>query len=732
MNKLILKSKRLGKNINKYCEKIYCYIIVFCSLCVLGVISFYNAIMTSYLVKWEVTYYVKDSIVLNILSVIFFILFLFLIKISQLYQYLQNIVADDVKYKKLKNTIFFLIFLIGSVWALCTQFIPGVDEGELQEMLFAFSKKDYYMFAPGGYLDRYHNNIGLFLYEYCITLLFGTKNYLIFELINSYAIALMYKQLSEIGGELGLGRLGQLSISLVGIIFVPVTLYSIMVYGNIVGITLSTIAIKYELQFFKELEIKKALLCVVYITAGICLKSTVLIYFIAIFIFALFKLITMRKKQIALLLIIILLGFKIQATIPIFIVEKITGYELDNPISSWVWIAMGLQESELAPGWWNGYLHSSYEEAKGDVLLQEKLAKKSIKNSVTKFKNNPDYAFEFFSKKISSTWANPSFQAFATIRNGTNIEIPKWVKAVLSYQGQYVIVKFLNITEFCILIGALIELIIGYNKKEYINSLILPMILIGGFFFLIIWETKSRYALLFFVTLIPTAVMGYNKLIEKLYFLYILNRNLSKKKKDIFNVFKRIYFPIIVILFVFTFCGFAYKSNRKNILIENTEEYYEYLDTQRLQSIKDLDKYLKLLAKNKNYSIFFAVKDIQGYCLTAKNILNMQNLGFEHMNLLLEHDYHTFVGVLYNGKVIHQYIGENEQYRYTDVLEDNHIILESGTLDFGDIASININGREYAINSRGLNIVVMNNKLQRVIDSVAFDTHSVDIPCIRN
>lgn len=725
--KLIFRKK--AKNINKYFEKIYCHTIVFCSLCILSIISFYNAIMTSYLVKWEVTYYVKDSVVLNMLSVLLLILFLFLIRISQLYQYIQNVITDDIKYKKFQNTIFFIIFLIGALWSLCTQFIPGVDEGELQEMLSSFSKKDYYMFAPGGYLDRYHNNIGFFLYEYCITLLFGTKNYLIFELINSLAIALMYKQLSEIGGELGLGRLGQLAINLVGVMFIPVTLYSIMIYGNIIGITLSIVAIKYELQFFRKLEIKKALLCTLYIITAVCLKSTVLIYFIAILIFALLKLITIRKKQIVFFLILILLGFKIQSTVPILIVEKITGYELDNPISSWVWIAMGLQESELAPGWWNGYLHTSYEDANGDVMLQEILAKESIKNSITKFKNNPNYTFDFFSKKISSTWANPSFQAFATVRNGTNIELPKWVRGVLSYQGQYIIIKYLNVIEFCILIGALIELIVGYNKEEFINSLILPMVLVGGFFFLLFWETKSRYALLFFVTLIPTSIMGYNNLIDKLYFSCISNRNLGKK--IFLNGFRKIHFPVLVILLVFSFCGFAYKSNRKNILIENTDEYYEYLDTQRFQNINNFDKYLELLAKSKSYSIFFAVKDIQGYCLTEENISNMQNLGFEQMDLLLEHDYHNFVGVLYNGNLIHQYIGGDEQYEYTNTLENNYIMLKSGTLNFGNIASININGKEYAINSRGINIVVMNNKSQKIVDSVVFDTHSIGIPCIR-
>lgn len=92
--------------------------------------------------------------------------------------------------------------------------------------------------------------MGLFLFEYVFSLIFGSSNYLAFELLNAVAIAMIYKQLSEIGAYLGINRFGQLCIIVAGILFFPTTLYSIMVYGNMLGVCLALVAVKYEIVFF--------------------------------------------------------------------------------------------------------------------------------------------------------------------------------------------------------------------------------------------------------------------------------------------------------------------------------------------------------------------------------------------------------------------------------------------------------------------------------------------------
>lgn len=57
--------------------------------------------------------------------------------------------------------------------------------------------------------------------------------------------------------------------------------------------------------------------------------------------------------------------------------------------------------------------------------------------------------------------------------------------------------------------------------------------------------------------------------------------------------------------------------------------------------------------------------------------------------------------------------------------------MESATLETGNMSVINIGFGHYCVYDRGLNIVVYDNKAERVIDSVAFDTHVAEMPCSR-
>ena len=148
-----------------------------------------------------------------------------------------------------------------------------------------------------------------------------------------------------------------------------------------------------------------------------------------------------------------------------------------------------------------------------------------------------------------------------------------------------------------------------------------------------------------------------------------------------------------------------------------------------IQTINQIDSYLEELAK-ENYTALFAVRDIQGYAMTEKEINGLKKLGFDKANILLEHQYHNFIGVYEDGKVNYQYVGGNEASSYTGAIGKAKIEIESATLRYGNRASIRVNGQEYAVNGRGINIVVLDQNGD-VVDSVAFDTHVKEMTCLR-
>ena len=150
-----------------------------------------------------------------------------------------------------------------------------------------------------------------------------------------------------------------------------------------------------------------------------------------------------------------------------------------------------------------------------------------------------------------------------------------------------------------------------------------------------------------------------------------------------------------------------------------------------IKSIIDIDMYFDYLLE-KNCTIYIAVQDIQGFYMGQETANRLKQLGFsDEIDLLLDNEYHSFIGILNNGYVVTQQIGGDEHISYSDKFDGYPVAIESATLNTGNFSVINIKGRDYSVKGRGLNIVVRDNQTDCVIDSVAFDTHIDSKTCTR-
>jgi len=84
-----------------------------------------------------------------------------------------------------------------------------------------------------------------------------------------------------------------------------------------------------------------------------------------------------------------------------------------------------------------------------------------------------------------------------------------------------------------------------------------------------------------------------------------------------------------------------------------------------------------------------------------------------------------YAAVIAGGEVIFERIGTDisDIITHDVTIEDVSMSLVSAGFEALNLASIQINGTEYALNNRGLNIVTFDTNTGRVIDSVSFDTH---------
>ena len=157
---------------------------------------------------------------------------------------------------------------------------------------------------------------------------------------------------------------------------------------------------------------------------------------------------------------------------------------------------------------------------------------------------------------------------------------------------------------------------------------------------------------------------------------------------------------------------------------EEKKKFYQHIvNCAKLRITTDIDEYLSLLQGDDYFYIYIAVSDEAARNMRETTKAHLKELGFAH-----EWDPETdlrksYIGVKNDEGIIEKSGGRIEVSGQDREKRDTYSIISSGYLDEGGpCASIIINGKQYAVNNRGLNIVVYDTTRLSVTDSVCFDT----------
>ena len=194
----------------------------------------------------------------------------------------------------------------------------------------------------------------------------------------------------------------------------------------------------------------------------------------------------------------------------------------EKSFSTTPYLYMGMSEGEYANGWYNNQMgntvyHILNDEEEQSNQISEQCTK-DLKDRVKYLVTNPIYTLKFYSKKIITTWAEPTMEyGFYNTKYPDSIKVEEYFLANHLINGKmYEVSKiYQKAIIYIILIGSLITVLA--NRKE-LNSeiLLLVLIFLGGFSFHILWETKSRYIIPYLFILIPVAVNGIEIVIQKI------------------------------------------------------------------------------------------------------------------------------------------------------------------------------------------------------------------------
>ena len=109
----------------------------------------------------EVTFFCKDNWILNICALIAFVAVLFLLKKKSVISSFVDKLEDDVFFTKSKKTLLWIIAIIGFLWVIITQYVPGSDQLDVLSSAYKYGVGTTDMVEAGGYLDKWPHNIGI-------------------------------------------------------------------------------------------------------------------------------------------------------------------------------------------------------------------------------------------------------------------------------------------------------------------------------------------------------------------------------------------------------------------------------------------------------------------------------------------------------------------------------------------------------------------------------------------
>lgn len=421
-------------------------------------------------------------------------------------------------------------------WILITRFWYIGDMEKVYQYAGMILEGDFSGWYPGGYPYEWTQQNALILFVAVLLKLFGGNgSFLAFYFINLFfygvalgAIAVILRQLAESKNE-------YMAQSLMVILYFPFGFLITMLYGDMISFAWGCVSMAFLICYLNKRKPVWLIGSCVCIILAVNFRQNELIFFLGILVILLMDCLTAihvksgkgadkgengggirtvggRFSMLALYILLAVAGF----SIPDRLIEGLGNVQVGGGNSRWAHVAMGMQESDKAPGWYNNFVDTVFMENGYDTDATTEAAKAAIAERLEVFRAQPAYAWQFFHKKLASEWNNPTFECFH-IQNSrqTSLELSPFVKSMINDGGKINIlfIELLDIGQSIVLFGVLMYLVCV--KTTDLKKLLFMILFIGGFIFFTFWEAKCRYVLPFYLLLIPYAYPGYAAVIRQ-------------------------------------------------------------------------------------------------------------------------------------------------------------------------------------------------------------------------
>lgn len=421
-----------------------------------------------------------------------------------------QMLIDLIPEKQLTRILFFAVLLLGTVFTVCARSTPTHDSYSVTYAGIQMSKGNS-LPLQNTYFRYYPFQLGYVAWTEGwsrITGIFGP--YLPLQIINVLCLACGETALLAIS-DLIFQSERQKRFTFLLLLFFPQAIwFCTFLYGNIPSFAFAAIAVWLLLLFLKKEKWWLLLLSTISILMAVWMKLNSLIVFVAMVIILLLDIVQKQKWKLLAGFAAFLVLIPVGKDLPIRFYEARTGYDFGSGIPMVAWASMGLHTAKGdRPGWNNGALTTGvYDHFEHDPDKTSAYSLEKIKERLADFSENPSDAVFFFGKKIASQWNESTFQSIWNVQvrgvNGKRVGIAK----LICDDQPALFTRLCDVGHMINLLGACVGLVLLFRRRRAQDAL-LPLIILGGFLYHLIFEAKSQYVMVYLLWMIPIAGYGW-------------------------------------------------------------------------------------------------------------------------------------------------------------------------------------------------------------------------------
>ena len=516
----MLKKNHLGKINEKWFCKVFCVLAT-----VIFALLFYYCMGLTGVNGFsdEHIYFQTDSVLFNLL----------LIGIALAILYLYGKFERFFTQKRRRNILVACVcvfaVLFGIFWVRTTFTYPVSDQEMILVYARLFNQGNFAALDAGKYLALYPQQLGMVTLLRCLNIFFKDNDYLMFQYLTAVLLPAIIvpgvKAVRYISKD-------NARIELFYLLFVftcfPMYAYTPYVYGDLISIEIGMIAVWAYFSCLERFSIWKLVWLGASIGFAVILRKNIIILAIALLIAAVIKIVcdSQKRRHVIAMGIAVIVGiFAFQLFIELMY-HNVRDNEADA-LPAITHIVMGLNDDYGYPGWYNGYGYNLFTACDNDATATAKRAMVDLRSYLDMYKRDPSYMVDFFTRKMLAQWNAPLYQCI--VMNGrVTQEQGKIADNIYQQKRLYKwISNYMKVFQLILYASILFLLIVKRKEWGSIEKYALLIAVIGGFFFSLMWEAKTRYVMPYLLMQLPYMAIGANEILKFIEAGYLKSQHIS-------------------------------------------------------------------------------------------------------------------------------------------------------------------------------------------------------------